>query len=82
MENSELLKMLIKNQINKSFVELYRDQATDEQGLGLLISKYFKWDGLAILKTLYTALEDANFHTENKEIEKLIKRVESDYEVA
>jgi len=82
MENNELLKVLIKDQINRAFVESYRTRATEEEGLGILIAKYFKWDGLAILKTLYAALEDANFHTENKEIEKLIKRVESDYEVA
>lgn len=57
------------------FVEGY--QATDEEAMGLLISKYFEWDGLAILKSTYSALEDANFHTENETIQELIEKVEA-----
>jgi hypothetical protein len=58
-----------------SFVEEYT--ASDEEAMGLLISRFFAWDGLAILKTTYSALEDANFHTENETIGKLIEEVES-----
>jgi hypothetical protein len=44
--------------------------------MGLLISHYFEWDGLKILKALYNALEDANFHTENETIQGMIDKLE------
>lgn len=74
---NEKLKELIAEQIKKSFIPEYQSKATDDQGLGLLICHYFEYDGLAILKATYAALEDANFHTENRTIEKMIKRLES-----
>lgn len=70
------LKEIIKSQIKKSFVKEYQDKTTDEEALGIAISHYFKWDGLAILKTLYNALEDANFHTDNEVIQGLIDKYE------
>ncbi len=70
------LKALIDAQKQKSFVPEYRDKATDEEALGLMISKYFEWDGLAVLKVTYAGLEDSNFHTENQTIEGMIKTLE------
>lgn len=70
------LKEIIKNRIKTSFVKEYQDKATDEEALGLVIADYFKWNGLAILKTLYNALEDANFHTANETIQVLIDKYE------
>ncbi len=58
-----------------SFTDQY--QASDEEAMGLLISKYFHWDGLSILKAFYEALEDANFHTENEVIQGMIDKVEA-----
>jgi hypothetical protein len=59
------------NDIKKTnFVEGYT--ATDEEAMGLLMAKYFIWDGLSILESCYSGLEDSNFHTENKTIQKLI----------
>lgn len=70
------LKALIKEQIRKSFVPEYQASATDDQALGLMLCQYFEYDGLAILKATYAALEDANFHTENRTIEKMIQKLE------
>lgn len=56
-----------------SFVPGYK--ASDEEAMGLLLSKYFEWDGLAILKAASDALEDANFHSENEVVLKLIEKV-------
>ena len=53
------------------------ENATDAMAMGLLMSKYFEWDGLEILKATYEALEDSNFHTENETIQNLITKVES-----
>jgi len=46
------------------FVETYK--ATDEEAFGLLLSKYFKWDGDYIVEASFHALEDANFHELHK----------------
>ena len=40
-------------------------KATDAEALGIMLSKYFQFDGVAILRTAEAALEDANFHTES-----------------
>lgn len=74
--DSGTLKKLIDAKKQSAFVDDYKDKATDEEALGLLIAGYFEWDGLAILKTLYSALEDANFHTENKTISDMIDNIE------
>jgi len=72
----ETLKEIAENQIKKSFIKEYQNYATIEEGLGLAISRYFEWDGLAILKTMYSALEDANFHSENQIIAEMINKIE------
>jgi hypothetical protein len=48
---------------------------TEAQILGLWLARHFNWDGLEILKTYYEALEDSNFHEENKTIDQLIKKM-------
>ena len=45
-----------------SFVEGYK--ATDEEAMGILLSRFFKWDGVSIMKAAAAGLEDANYHTE------------------
>ncbi len=75
---NKALEQMIKAQIKKSFIPEAQATATAENGLGMILARYFEWDGLAILKTAYAALEDSNFHKENLEIEKLIKAVESE----
>lgn len=67
------LKDLIEKKTSTSFVEGYK--ATDQEGLGMLISQYFGWDGLRILETLYYALEDANFHKENEIVQEMINKL-------
>jgi len=73
------LKEMIQAQIKTSFVPEYQAKATDQDALGLILAHYFEWDGLAILETMYRALEDANFHTENKNVEAMIERVKKQY---
>lgn len=57
----------------ESFVKTY--QASDEEAFGLLLSKYFQWDGGAILSVAGHALEDANFHTEAEVVRELFDKV-------
>lgn len=57
-------RLALANLINRAKREYYTTgyRATDSEALGLLVSKYFNWDGEDILRTAESALEDANFH--------------------
>ena len=45
---------------------------TDAEVMGLLVAKFFKWDGLAIAESAGHALEDSNFHVLNERLQLLI----------
>ena len=75
METAEVKKAVgtVLEQIKKeSFVDGYK--ASDEEAMGLLVSKYFEWDGLSILRASHDALEDANFHSEAEVVDGLLER--------
>jgi hypothetical protein len=66
----------VLDQIKKdAFVEGY--QATNEEAMGLLVAKFFEWDGVPIMRTAEYALEDANFHTESGQLADMAERAES-----
>ena len=44
------------------------DQITDADALGIIVAKYLKWNGADIMKTMHSALEDANYHTLNEKL--------------
>ena len=60
------LRALIASQKQRTFVK--PEEASDEDALGILIAHNFEWDGLAILRTFFYALEDANFHSEAEQV--------------
>lgn len=66
-------KKILENIKKDSFVGGY--EATDEEAMGMLISKYFEWDGLSIMEAAGNALEDANFHTEAAVIRDLLDKI-------
>jgi len=49
-----------------SFVDTY--QASDTEAMGLLLSRFYQWDGIDIMEAAKYALEDANFHTESGQL--------------
>ena len=53
---------------SRCFVKGYK--ASDEECLGIAISKYFQWDS-RIIKTCVEALHDANFHKEAEILEEI-----------
>lgn len=59
---------------NESFVKTYK--ATDEEAMGLLLSKFAQWDGLFILRAAQYGLEDANFHGESETVCEMADRIE------
>jgi len=67
------MELLVKTIKNTSFVSDY--SASDQEAIGMIISKYFEWDGLAILEAMGYALEDANFHTENSKVQEMINNL-------
>lgn len=72
-----LLKANIKLILNQIKQAAYTNPktATDEMAMGLLMSKYFQWDGKKILQATYEGLEDSNFHTENETIHNMIEKL-------
>lgn len=70
----EQLQALLSQIKKTSFVEGY--DASDEQAMGMLISKYFSFDGVACLRVASAALEDCNFHAENQVINQMIHDME------
>jgi hypothetical protein len=66
------LHELIDDVKDTSFVEDY--VADDTEALGLLIAKHFKHDGEQIFRTMFYAMEDANFHSFNEAALKLWKK--------
>ena len=71
-EVRDALMPLIKITKQTSYVDGY--EATDEEAMGLLVSKFFKWDGLAIGETAEHAFEDSNFRELNEQFGKLLDK--------
>jgi hypothetical protein len=62
------LKPLIAATIKARYEPEYQAGISDAEALGAMISSYFRWDGIQILNALQAALEDANFHSINEQI--------------
>lgn len=68
------LKSLIEDVKNESIVAEFRDEVTDAQIMGLILSRYFDWSGSEIVRTALFGLEDSNFHTFNAKFQALAKK--------
>jgi hypothetical protein len=64
------LQALIERQRAESFRA--RSGVSDEKVLGVLIAKYARWDGAAIIEAAVAALVDANFHDEAARVQALL----------
>ena len=65
------LKSILDDAKKQYFTDDYQDKATYEETLGLLVSKFCKWDGNKIFKVSTEAFEDSNFHTFNEKFNDL-----------
>lgn len=74
-EIQDTVRFALERIKRESFVKGYK--ATDAEALGMLVSKFFEWDGLAVLRTAQYALEDANFHTESGQVADMAEAVEA-----
>ena len=51
---------------------------SDAEAMGLLVSKFFEWDGVDILETSQVALEEADFHTEAGQVSDMLSKYYGD----
>jgi len=58
-----ILNPLIEAMKKSAFTDDYK--ATTEEALGIILAKFYEWNGNKILKASANALEDANYHTES-----------------
>ena len=61
-----ILPELIEQTRKERFNPKYWNQVSDAEVLGVILANHFKWDGKACFDTLTYALEDSNFHSENR----------------
>lgn len=64
MGTNELIQQAAELRKEQSFVAEYRDEITDADALGVAISNWAEWCGDTIAEAFFSALEDANYHTE------------------
>lgn len=61
---------ITKTQVSKfkkvAFMEEVVKDVPDSDALGLMVSRYSRFDGGEIIRAFHSALEDANFHAENR----------------
>ena len=65
--NTELNKLVDEGR-DCCFVDGY--EATTEECIGTVVSRFLKWDGCGIMEIAFQALEDSNFHGLNAELQK------------
>jgi hypothetical protein len=71
-----ILPELIEQTRREVFRPEYADKVTDQEVLGVILARHFKWDGRACFETLQAALEDSNFHKVNKALGETWKTIE------
>ena len=73
-EKANFFDILIQSELfDQEYEDNFKQEKLDEikHVLGSLVSKTCEWSGSDILDVLQLALEDSNFHTENKSVTKL-----------
>jgi hypothetical protein len=68
------LEGLIQATIKERYMPEYQADISDAEALGAMIASYFRWDGIQILNAMQYALEDANFHSINEQINTIRKK--------
>lgn len=73
----EHLKLAITKQVPLTWMPAYLQEHTQEkiqdETLGILISKYVKWDCKRLLTIIKSALEDSNYHSLVEAIDKFVQ---------
>ena len=67
----ELTKAQVQKAKKGIYDPKYVERMPDSDAVGIMVSRYFKWDPTEIMRMAYSAFEDANMHAENRELEKI-----------
>ena len=84
IENQEAfmtsLKWNMSDLIERTKIQSYVDNAepSEAEVVGLIVSKYFKWNGTEIMEVMLSSLEDANFHELRERLLKTYKEWEAE----
>ncbi len=84
IENQEAfmtsLKWNMSDLIERTKIQSYVDNAepSEAEVVGLIVSKYFKWNGTEIMEAMLSSLEDANFHELRERLLKTYKEWEAE----
>jgi len=62
MDVTNELEKVAFYQGENSFIHFGRTEGELEEALGIAISVWSEWDGFKIMRVLFSALEDSNFH--------------------
>ena len=74
----DLIPYVIKLVKETAYTDPNDQRVTDADALGIIVAKYLKWDGGDIMETMFSALEDANFHDLNNKLLKTYKDWENE----
>jgi ribosome maturation factor RimP len=76
MTTEERIKEVLAPLVEEMRYEIFRPEYADSQSveriLGVIVSKFLRWDGDAIIEVARAALVDANFHGEAEKLEGLL----------
>ena len=84
IENQEAfmtsLKWNMSDLIKRTQINSYVDSAepSEAEVVGLIVSKYFRWNGIEIMEAMLSSLEDANFHELRERLLKTYKEWEAE----
>lgn len=73
----QVLSPLVKEMKFEIFTPDHQDKVTDEEVLGVIISKFTEYDGQAILSIARSAFEDANFRHVNRVLPEDVEEFEA-----
>ncbi len=81
LENSNydymtIFKTIVQEAKKQIFSPEYQDTVTDQEVIGVIISKFGQWDGGSIFEIAKSAFEDSNFHSFNDLFEELWNKEE------
>lgn len=69
-----LLEIVANETTKRAILPEYQKKISQAKALGLALSNYFEYDGVAIMELSAEALEDANFHHEAKILRDIIEK--------
>lgn len=81
-DSNDVLQSVITDYILDGFIDSYIEQTDPKElqleALGCVISKYCEWSGNSILSVAIHALEDANFRPEAEQLQKILRKIETE----